>query len=103
MAHDVIETPLRTNGSALRANTAPLRTIEQTPVTLEQAMLQLNPVIEMTYLDRERIGQELPVHFSKSHARYVDLHRDLGFEATKEIADVRRLLQTLQQGLGQVG
>jgi hypothetical protein len=69
------------------------------PVSPEQAMLQLNPVIEMTFLDRERIGRELPVHFSPSHARYRELHRDLGFEATKKIVDVRRLLETFEAGL----
>ena len=62
---------------------------------VEQALLLLNPVIELTLSDRELIGRGVPVHFGRTHHRYAELHRDLGFPVTTRIADVRRFAAML--------
>jgi hypothetical protein len=63
----------------------------------ERQLLRLNPVVELTLLDREAIGRGVPLQFGPNFGRYAELHRDLGFEATVAISDVRRLIAQLQR------
>jgi hypothetical protein len=63
--------------------------------SVEQELLRLNPVVELTLPDREAIGRGTPVHFGPTFIRFAELHRDLGFAAAAEISDVRRLIQAM--------